>query len=37
MLVDDLRQRMTSREWIGWVVYFQRKAQREELAAKRAR
>jgi hypothetical protein len=36
MLVADLRERMTGDEYLGWTVYFQRKAQRAELAAKKA-
>jgi len=37
MLVQDLRERMTAPEWIGWSIYYQRIAQRQELESKRAR
>lgn len=31
MLVADLRERMSNGEFIGWKMYYARKAQREEL------
>lgn len=34
MLVADLRERMSAAEWLGWMIYYQRAAQRRELAAK---
>lgn len=37
MLVADLRHRMTGQEYLGWSVYYQRKAQRAELDARKAR
>lgn len=37
MTVADLRRRMTQHEFVQWGVYFGRKAQRQELEAKRAR
>lgn len=35
MLVADMRERMTSAEWMGWWIFYQRKAQRQELANRR--
>jgi hypothetical protein len=35
MLVDDLRHRMSAAEYQGWSVYYQRIAQRKELAKQR--
>lgn len=32
MTVGELRARMSSEEFMGWAVYFGRKAQRRELA-----
>lgn len=32
MTVAELRERMSGQEWIGWRVYYGRKAQREEMA-----
>jgi hypothetical protein len=34
--VDELRRRLSGEEWLGWQVYYARKAQREELAMKSA-
>lgn len=31
MLVSDLRERMSADEFLGWQMYYERKAQREEL------
>jgi hypothetical protein len=36
MTVAELRDRMGAEEFMRWGVYYARKAQREELAAKRA-
>ena len=35
--VADLRRRMSSAEYVAWVVYYQRKAQRIELEQTRRR
>lgn len=35
MTVRELRERLSAPEWVEWSVYYARKAQREELAAKR--
>lgn len=37
MLVADLRERITVEEYVGWSVYYARKAQRQEMAAIRAK
>lgn len=37
MTVDRLRQEMSGDEFTRWVIYHQRKAQRQELAAKARR
>ncbi len=36
MMVADLRERMTMREYVRWGVYYARKAQRQELARLKA-
>lgn len=36
MTVADMRERMSGDEHTGWWVFYQRKAQRQELEAKRA-
>jgi hypothetical protein len=36
MLVEDMRHRMTAAEYLGWYLFYQRKAQRQELEIKRA-
>lgn len=36
MTVEEMRERMSNREFVAWSVYFGRKAQREELAMKSA-
>ncbi len=36
MTVDQLRRRMSQREFMQWSVYFGRKAQRQEMEAIRA-
>lgn len=35
MTVADLRERMSSQEWLEWSVYYARIAQQRELQAKR--
>lgn len=35
MLVEDLRCRMSGQEYLDWTVYYQRKAQRQELAQRK--
>lgn len=37
MTVQEMRERMSNLEFVSWSVYFGRKAQREELAAKSAK
>jgi len=37
MLVTDLRSRMPNTEYVGWRMYFARKAQREELEMLKAK
>lgn len=37
MTVDEMRERMSNLEYVRWQVFYGRKAQREELEAKRAR
>lgn len=37
MTVAELRERMSAQEWVGWHVYFGRKAQREELEMAKAK
>lgn len=36
MTVGELRERMSADEFLRWHIYYARKAQREELASKRA-
>jgi hypothetical protein len=37
MPVDELRRRLSAREFMEWGVYFGRKAQRQEMETERAR
>lgn len=37
MTVADLRERLSNDEYMRWTIYYARKAQRQELAAARAR
>lgn len=37
MLVSDLRDRMTQREFVEWKTFYARRAQREELERKKAK
>jgi len=37
MTVEELRHRMSHKEWVWWQVYLGRKAQRQEMAAKKAK
>jgi hypothetical protein len=37
MTVEEMRERMSNEEFVRWSVYYGRKAQREELAAKSAK
>lgn len=34
MTVQEMRERMSHKEYVGWQVYWGRKAQREQLAMK---
>lgn len=36
MTVDEMLHRMSNQEFIEWWIYYGRKAQREELAMKKA-
>lgn len=37
MTVADLRERMGNQEYVGWSVYYARKAQREQLETLKAK
>jgi len=37
MTVDELRTRMSADEYARWIVYYQRKGQRQDLALKAAK
>ena len=37
MIVSEMRERLSQAEFTHWTIYYGRKAQRQELAAKKAR
>lgn len=37
MIVSEMRERLSQAEFTYWTIYYGRKAQRQELAAKKAR
>jgi hypothetical protein len=36
MTVAEMRDRVSQDEWVGWMIWHAKRAQAEELAAKRA-